>query len=88
VVELMSVNPAKILGVAGGSLAPGAPADITVLAPDLTVTVDRAALQGKSRNTPYHGWTFRGGIAATLVGGRIVFSNREVMAAPEPAPGR
>ena len=57
-VELMSVNPARILKVPGGSLAPGAMADITVLAPDLPVTIDRAALKSKSKNTPYHGWTF------------------------------
>ena len=76
-VELMSVNPARILGVPGGSLAPGAPADITVLAPDLPVRVDRARLQSKSKNTPYHGWTFTGGVAATLVGGRLVFANPE-----------
>src|SRR6187455_2794530 len=40
-VELMSVNPAKILHVPGGSLAPGSPADNTVLAPDLPVTIDK-----------------------------------------------
>ena len=39
-VELLSVNPARILRVPGGSLAEGAPADITILAPDLPVTVD------------------------------------------------
>jgi dihydroorotase len=71
-VELLSVNPARILHLPGGSLAPGAMADLTVLAPDLPVTIDRAALRSKSKNTPYHGWTFTGGVAATIVGGRIV----------------
>ena len=85
IVELMSVNPARILGVPGGSLAPGAPADLTILAPDLSVTIDRATLRSKSKNTPYHGWTFRGGVAATLVGGRIVFHNPGVLAMPEAA---
>ena len=74
-VELMSVNPARILRVAGGSLAEGAPADITILAPDLPVTIDRAALVSKSKNTPYDGWRFRGGVAATIVGGRVVYRN-------------
>jgi dihydroorotase len=74
-VELMSVNPARILRVPGGSLAVGAPADITILAPDLAVTVDRAKLRSRSRNTPFHGWTLRGGVAATLVGGRAVYRN-------------
>jgi dihydroorotase len=77
-VELMSVNPARILGVIGGSLGEGAPADITILAPDKTVTIDRARLRSKSKNTPYHGWTFRGGVAATLVGGRVVFADETI----------
>jgi dihydroorotase len=77
-VELMSTNPARIIRVPGGSLAPGRPADITVLAPELPVTVDKARLRSKSKNTPYHGWSFRGGVAATVVGGRVVYTNPEV----------
>ncbi len=74
-IELMSVNPARILRIPGGSLAAGSPADITILAPDLEVTIDRARLRSRSRNTPFHGWTFRGGVAATMVGGRVVYTN-------------
>ena len=74
-VEMMSVNPAAILKVPGGSLAEGQVADLTILAPELRVTVDRAAFVSKSRNTPYHGWTFRGAAAATIVGGRVIYSN-------------
>jgi len=74
-VELMSVNPARILRIPGGSLAAGASADITILAPDLSVTIDRARLRSRSKNTPFHGWTLRGGVAATLVGGRVVYTN-------------
>jgi dihydroorotase len=46
-----------------------------VLAPDLAVTVSAAALRSKSRNTPFDGWALRGGVAATIVGGRVVFRN-------------
>src|SRR5262245_61550337 len=77
-VELMSLNPARILRVPGGTLDVGGPADITILAPELTVTVDRTHLCSKSKNTPFHGWTFRGGVAATIVGGRVVYANSEV----------
>jgi dihydroorotase len=77
-VELLSVNPARILCVAGGSLADGAPADISILAPDLSVTVRREQMRSKSTNTPFHGWTLRGGVAATLVGGRVVYVNEGV----------
>jgi dihydroorotase len=74
-IELLSVNPARILGVAGGTLAEGAAADVTVLAPDLAVTIDAAALRSKSKNTPFDGWQLRGGVASTIVGGRVVYRN-------------
>jgi dihydroorotase len=74
-IELMSVNPARVMGLAGGSLAEGAAADITVLAPDRPVTISAAALRSKSKNTPFDGWTLRGGVVATIVGGRVVFRN-------------
>jgi dihydroorotase len=76
-IELLSVNPARILGVPGGSLAEGAPADITILAPDLAVTVSAARMRSKSRNTPFDGWHLRGGVAMTIVGGRVVYVNEE-----------
>jgi dihydroorotase len=77
-IELLSVNPARILNVDGGSLSEGAPADITILAPDAHVTVSVAAMRSKSKNTPFDGWTLRGGVAATVVGGRTVYANESV----------
>ena len=77
-VELLSLNPARILRVPGGTLAEGAPADISILAPDLPVTVSAATMRSKSRNTPFDGWQLRGGVAATIVGGRTVYVNEQV----------
>jgi dihydroorotase len=77
-VELLSVNPARILRVPGGSLGEGAPADLTILAPDLPVTVSVARMRSKSKNTPFDGWSLRGGVAATIVGGRTVYINDDV----------
>jgi dihydroorotase len=77
-VELLSVNPARILGVAGGALTVGAVADVSILAPDLGVTIDPAKLVSKSKNTPFGGWTLKGGVAATIVGGRVVYANPDV----------
>ena len=74
-IELLSVNPARILRVAGGSLSDGAPADVSILAPDLSVTVAAARMRSKSKNMPFEGWTLRGGVAATIVGGRPVYVN-------------
>jgi len=74
-VELMSTNPARILRVPGGSLAEGVPADVTIIAPDLRVRVQATAMRSRSKNTPFDGWELRGGVAATVVGGRTVFVN-------------
>jgi len=77
-IELLSVNPARVLNLPGGSLSEGAAADITVLAPDLPVRIEAAKLRSRSKNTPFDGWQLRGGVAATIVGGRVVFQNEEI----------
>jgi dihydroorotase len=74
-VELLSVNPARILRITGGTLSPGAPADITILAPDMQVRIEASALRSRSKNTPFDGWQLRGGVAATIVDGRTLFLN-------------
>jgi len=89
-IALLSTNPARVLNVPGGTLAPGTPADITILVPDLEVTIDPARSRSLSRNTPFGGWRLRGGVAATIVGGRVVYVNDEVagaaaLAEPPPA---
>ncbi len=71
-VELLSAGPARVLGVPGGSLVPGQPADLTLLDLERSVTVDSAAFSSLSHNTPFDGWQLRGAAAATVVGGRPV----------------
>src|SRR4029079_8984522 len=74
-IDLLSTNPARVLREPGGTLSAGATADITILAPDLKVTIAAKSLRSKSKNTPFDGWELRGGVAATIVGGRTVYSN-------------
>ena len=71
-VSRMSRDPARLLGLPGGSLGPGVPADITILDLDRELTVDPARFHSRSRNTPFAGWTLRGGPVTTIVGGRVV----------------
>jgi dihydroorotase len=73
-VSLLSTRPARVLGLPGGTLAPGSPADVTVLDLDRRVQVDPARFQSKGRNTPFAGWTLKGGPVLTVVDGRVVFS--------------
>jgi dihydroorotase len=77
-IELMAINPARILRVKGGSLAEGAPADITILAPDLAVTVATTTMRSRSKNTPFDGWQLKGGTAATIVGGRVAYARPDL----------
>src|SRR6187200_2939966 len=62
-IELLATNPARVLNLPGGSLAEGAPADVTILAPDEAVTIRAAALKSKSKNTPFDGWQLKGAVA-------------------------
>ena len=80
-VELLAVNPARIFGRAGGSLTPGSPADITILAPDVTTEITATTFRSLGRNTPFDGWRLRGSVAATIVSGRTVHVSDDVSAA-------
>ncbi len=77
-VARMSAGPARVMSLPGGSLAPGAPADITVLDLERPWTVDPATFRSRSKNTPFRGWTGTGAVVMTIVGG--------VPVAPEAAP--
>jgi dihydroorotase len=74
-IELLSLNPARLMKIRAGRLDEGSPADITVLAPDLPTTIEAAKLVSKSRNTPFDRWRLTGGVAATIVGGKVVYRN-------------
>jgi dihydroorotase len=76
-IELLATNAARVLRLPGGSLVEGGPADITVLDPEARTTVEAARLRSRSKNTPFDGWQLRGGVAATIVAGRVVFGGVE-----------
>src|SRR5919108_4523031 len=78
-IELLSVNPAGVLKLPGGSLPEGGIADVTILAPDATTIIRAERLRSKSKNTPFDGWTLRGGVAATIRAGRTIYRNEDVM---------
>jgi dihydroorotase len=70
-IRRLSTTPAAILGLDGGTLAPGAPADIVCIDPERPWTVRGAELASRSRNTPFDGWTLQGKAVLTVVGGEI-----------------
>ncbi len=73
-VELMSINPARIIGVEGGSLAAGQRADITVVDPALEFCYERQNIVSKSKNSPFIGRHFTGRAILTIVDSEIVYS--------------
>ena len=72
-VEMLSLKPSQILGVPGGTLAKGSPADITVIDPNATWECRAEEFYSLSRNTPFEGKTMTGRAVLTLVAGRTVF---------------
>jgi len=68
-VARLSCGPARLLNLPGGSLAPGAVADVTILDLAEPWTVDPARFRSRSRNTPFGGWSGTGGPWMTIVGG-------------------
>jgi dihydroorotase len=71
-VARMSTQPARILGIPGGTLAPGSLADITLIDLNREWTVDVRTFASKSRNCPFDGWRLRGKAVMTILGGKIV----------------
>jgi dihydroorotase len=72
-IERMSVTPARVFNLPGGSLANGAVADVTVIDPAARWTVEPSSFLSKSRNTPFTGWALTGRAALTIVGGAIAW---------------
>ena len=76
IVELFTSGPARVFDLNGrGSLARGSFADVTIFDPKKRWTFDAIASRSISRNTPFDGWQFTGKVVATIVGGKIVYSN-------------
>ncbi len=73
-IELLTSNPAKLLGLDRGTLSPGAAADVTLIDPGLEWKVDKNASFSVSRNTPFHGWELKGRAVRTIAGGETVWS--------------
>ncbi|PRY24330.1 dihydroorotase [Aliiruegeria haliotis] len=69
----MALNPSRRLGLPGGRLEVGAPADLVLFDPDAPFVLDRFALRSKSKNTPFDGQRMEGKVIGTWVGGKRVF---------------
>jgi dihydroorotase len=75
-----TVAPARLLGLAKGTLSIGADADITVFDPDREWVFDKTASASKSMNSPFYGWQLKGKAVATIVGGKKVWVEQSELA--------
>ncbi len=73
-VEALSTAPARLLGLPGGRLAPGAPADLVVVDLDEPWVVSEAGIRSRSKNTCFEGARLQGRVLQTMVAGRTVFT--------------
>lgn len=71
--EKMSYNPAQIIGLDKGDIAPGKVADIVIFDPNKKYTIDKNEFASKGKNTPFHGRKVTGKVCITIVNGHIVY---------------
>jgi dihydroorotase len=71
----MSLRPAELFGLPGGTLKVGSPGDVTVFDPNGEWVVDPETFLSKSRNTPFKGWSLKGRPRYTVVGGAVVWED-------------
>ncbi len=76
VIEKLTVNPARLLGIERGTLKKGADADITIIDPEAEWTIDARRFLSKSRNCPFDGWQVRGQIHAVVLSGQLKFERK------------
>ncbi len=74
-VRRMSLRPAELFDLPGGTLKVGSPGDVTVFDPHGEWVVDPGTFLSKSRNTPFQGWTLKGRPRYTVVGGAVVWED-------------
>jgi dihydroorotase len=72
-IEMYTVEPARLLKINAGTLSIGAPADVTLIDPDLKWTVKIDKFESASRNSPFDGWKLKGRAVRTIVGGKTVW---------------
>jgi dihydroorotase len=76
-IELLTVGPARALGIERGTLEVGRAADVALIDPACQWTLDARKLLSKSKNTPFDGWQLKGAAVVTIVGGEVVYRKGE-----------
>lgn len=78
-IKKLTLNPAKIIGIDKGNIAVGKIADITIINPNKRKTIDSNEFYTKGRNTPFNGMFLKGVVSHTIVNGKVVFANEQIV---------
>ncbi len=76
-IELLTVGPARVMGLDAGTLETGRQADLVIVDLDRAFQVDVRLFKSKGRNCPFDGWSVKGRTLLTMVGGRVVYEREE-----------
>ena len=76
VIRFMSVNPAKVMAIAGGTLKVGSVADITLVDLEKKWIVEPSSFKSKGRNTPFKGKEFKGKVVKTIAAGNVIYEEK------------
>ena len=77
--EMLSKNPRQLLGLEEQKISPGQLADFTIIDPDLVKKVDKDKFYSKGKNTPFHGWELKGWPVMTVLDGKILMKDGELI---------
>ncbi len=78
-IEMMTINPARILNLNKGTLSVGADADVTIINPKKEWIIQKGDLLSRSNNCPFLGMKCKGGIDTTIVGGKVVYQDNKIV---------
>ena len=78
-IELLTINAARIINKPLGTLKIGAEGDVTLFSTEAEWVYDVNQTKSKSRNCPFHGMELKGQVAATVVAGKVVYQNRDLL---------
>ncbi|HEY9160090.1 MAG TPA: dihydroorotase [Desulfomonilia bacterium] len=73
ILAMVTINPARILGIEGGRIDKGGRADIAIVDPKAEWTLTEDMLVSKSKNSPFIGWKFKGRVTTTIAAGKVVY---------------
>lgn len=78
-IEKLTINPAKMLGIDKGDISEGKIADITIINPNTRFKIDTNKFESKGKSSPFHGYEVKGKVEYTIVNGRVAYEKGKII---------